>query len=83
MIAALRLGNKEALLRVLSSADESREREVPTREKEFQAALNNASKEQLVKAALRLGNKEALLQALSLVIDSTRGEKAGERVSED
>jgi RNA polymerase sigma factor (sigma-70 family) len=72
--AALRLGNKEALLRALLSADESREREAQTREKEFQAALNNASKEQLVKAALRLGNKEALLRALSSADDSRERE---------
>ena len=83
MKAALRLGNKEALLRALSAANESREREERVRENEFQAALNNASKEQLVKAALRLANKEALLRALSFTNDSKREERARERVNKD
>ncbi len=47
---------KEALNPALLSENESREREAAIREKKLQAELNNASKEQLVKADLRLSN---------------------------
>ncbi len=63
--AALRLGNKEALLPALSVANVPAKHNKVVLEKEIQEALVNLSKEPSVKAALGLGIKEALLPALS------------------
>ena len=63
-----------------SVSDERAQQDEVVFETQLKAAVNNASKEQLVKAALRLGNKEALLRALSAANESRERE---ERVREN